>query len=167
MREIELTQGRTALVDDEDYERVNRYKWCCDSKGYAIRNARINGKRTMLYMHRFIMDTPEGLQTDHINRNVRDNRKCNLRVCTAGQNKANTHKYRKSGATSKYKGVSKISGATKNPWRAMIMYNGKLIHIGCFSTELDAARAYEAASKKYFGEFTYKYTIEKEEVGQV
>lgn len=89
MKEIPLTRGYVALVDDEDYNWLNQWKWCADGNGYATRS--VGGKRTQkkLYMHRLVNKTPEGLQTDHINRNRCDNRKENLKAVTPKENQQN------------------------------------------------------------------------------
>lgn len=87
MREIKLTQGKFALVDDEDYEKVNRHKWYYHKEGYARRNSsRHDGKQKVLFMHNLIIDVPEGLYPDHRNGNGLDNRKENLRISTNAQN---------------------------------------------------------------------------------
>src|SRR4030066_2184242 len=90
MKEIKLTRGKVAIVDDEDYEWINQWKWHCNGQGYAERHCDIPGKRTMIKMHRLILNTPNGMETDHINHNRLDNRKSNLRVRTRSQNAINT-----------------------------------------------------------------------------
>ena len=148
MEYINLTQGHIAIVDDEDYERVNQYKWCY-CQGYAQRY--INKgykKRAIELMHRFINKTDEGLHTDHINGDGLDNRKINLRTCTASQNAMNskTPKNNSSG----FKGVYWRKDIEK--WRAKIGVNRKTIHIGNYDSKIKAARAYNEAALKYHGE---------------
>ncbi len=98
MKKIPLTQGKFALVDDEDFEYLNQWKWKFLS-GYA---ARKKGKKT-IYMHRLVNNTLDNKSTDHINMNKSDNRKENLRSSTSSQNKFNRDSM---GGSSKYKGVS-------------------------------------------------------------
>ncbi|MMZ67947.1 hypothetical protein D1872_305870 [compost metagenome] len=90
MREIPLTQGKVAIIDDEDFEKVSAYKWCYSSTiGYAVSRKVVNGKRQPVLMHRLILDAPPGLVTDHINHDKLDNRKANLRLCTRHENNRN------------------------------------------------------------------------------
>lgn len=150
MKEIPLTQGKVALVDDEDYDWLMQWKWCAAlSRGsrnwYAV--AYINGKRTL--MHRFIMNAQKGQTLDHINGDGLYNCKSNLRFCTPTQNTQN-QKLREN-TSSKYKGVSWYLRAKK--WQASIMYNKKYIHLGHFTDEEKAARAYDNAAVVLFKEF--------------
>jgi hypothetical protein len=91
MKEIKLTKGKTAIVDDEDFDRLSQYKWQFAVIGYARRTVYVKGKkgRQTLYMHRDILATPSDMFTDHINGNRLDNRKENLRVCTQAENNRN------------------------------------------------------------------------------
>jgi len=94
MKEIQLTQNKVALVDDEDFEYLNQFKWCAAKLSgifYAVRNAPRDGKRYMYFMHRVIMQTPDGMQTDHKSGETLDNRRCNLRVCSVMQNGHNSN----------------------------------------------------------------------------
>lgn len=101
MREIALTQGMVALVDDEDYEELNRHKWYAKKTSdagsfYAARFQRINGRPTTIYMHREIMNCNNGMEVDHRDGNTLDNRKEKLRTCTKKQNLENRFCHRKS-----------------------------------------------------------------------
>ncbi len=164
MKEIPLTKGYVALVDDEDYERVNQYKWYVQRDGYnyyAVRNITIRSRKetretglprqTLIYMHRFILDAPNDKDVDHRDHNGLDNRKkSNLRFCTKNQNMGNL--LSESGV-SKYKGVTWHNENKK--WVARIGYEGKRIHLGCFSDEIEAAKTYDARARELFGEFAY------------
>ena len=146
-KSIPLTQGKYALVDDDDYEWLNQWKWCLGSRGYAVRSVH-NPHKTIL-MHREITLTPPGMDTDHINGIRVDNRKCNLRICTQTQNKLNVriHKDNISG----YKGVSWHKRTKK--WRARITKEHKIINLGLFENKENAAHAYDSAAKELFGDF--------------
>jgi hypothetical protein len=149
MKRIRLGNNRgVVIVDNEDYEELSKYKWslhgCYEHNKYAYR--KINGKSVM--MHRVIMNPPSNMVIDHINGNGLDNRKANLRICTATQNKANNFSHLK-GKLSKYKGVSLDHGL----WIASIVNGNKKIRLGWFRDEKDAAMAYNEAASKYRGEF--------------
>jgi hypothetical protein len=161
MKEIPLTQGKVAIVDDEDFEKVSQYKWSYIG-GYAKRAVvREDGKRILYPLHRFIMSIPPDskFMVDHTNFDRLDNRKQNLRICTKGQNNYNHRpKDRLGKSTSKYKGVSYKHDMHK--WRARIAVNGKEYNLGYYYTENEAAMAYNEAASKFFGEFAWLNTIE-------
>ena len=153
-RKIPLTQGRFAIVDPQDYPRLSRYKWrLCRTKGknvfYAERSVCLpGGKYSRILMHRQLIKAPEGYVIDHINGNGLDNRRANLRLATVAQNAWNS---KKRNPRSGYKGV--WFAADKGLWRAAIVCHGKRLHLGYFSSKIDAAKAYDAAAIKYYGEF--------------
>lgn len=154
---IRLTRGKVAVIDDDDFTKVNQHKWHCNNHGYAMSWFRTSdGKRSLVSMHRFILSTPKGLLTDHINLDKLDNRKENLRVCTATQNECNKDlsKRNKSG----YKGVSFDSRTGK--WRVAIKANGKFLRLGRHKNILDAAREYNENAIKFFGEFARLNSLE-------
>jgi len=146
MKEIPLTQGRVAIVDDEDYEWLNQWKWFFMNNGYAATNRK--GKpRKMLYMHREINKTPDGVETDHINHNKLDNRKCNLRNCTRTQNQVNIAY--KTSERNPYRGVEKRC----QKYRAHIFIDNKTVYLGTHKNAEDAARAYDVKAVEMWGEF--------------
>jgi hypothetical protein len=145
---IKLTQGKCALVDYEDFNWLNQWKWH-HVKGYAVRDAWIgNGKKRKFIMHREILSIPVGQETDHINRDTLDNRKQNLRIATKQQNGRNRTKQKNN--TSGYKGVSHH----QNKWQAVIKINKKAIYLGVWESKIAAALAYKLAERRYFGDFT-------------
>ena len=153
-KQIQLTQGMTAIVDDEDYEYLSRFKWCTHkirNTYYAERGEYLpDGKWATISMHREIMGLKRGdkRQIDHRNRNGLDNQKYNLRVSTISQNHANAISR---GGTSKYKGVS-WHKATKK-WRALIGFNKHQKHIGLYDSEIEAALNYNKYAQMFYGEF--------------
>ncbi len=150
-KSIPLTQGKIALVDDEDFEWLMQWKWFYHD-GYAATNSGKWPNRKGAKMHRLIMNTPSGMETDHINCDKLDNRRSNLRICDGTQNQANTNLRNLN--TSGYKGVSRHNNRGKpGKWRAQIAIRGKKIHIGLFENLEDAARAYDETAIKYYGEF--------------
>jgi hypothetical protein len=158
LKYINLTQGKQAIVSDEDYDLVNQHKWYYDkTTGYAKRDVRVDGKRKCIYMHRFINSTNDGELTDHINGNRLDNQRNNLRSCNFTQNHAN--KKIESKFSSKYKGVYWQKNRSK--WIAMIRINRKGHYLGCFTDEKEAAKAYNKRAKDFFGEFARLNIIEE------
>lgn len=145
MKLIPLTQGKSTVVDDDDYELLSLRKWHYLKIGYAARRT----EEQYIYMHREIMSAPTGMEVDHINGDGLDNRRSNLRVCTHAENMRN-RKLAKDN-TSGYIGVTWNKERSK--WQSQIGVSGKNINIGCFPAIEDAARAYNEAAKKYFGEF--------------
>jgi len=151
---IPLTQGLYALVDGEDYGWLNQHKWCVTKPktGHTYYAMRVSSKKT-IEMHWEILGLEKGDKqwSDHQNGNGLDNRRCNLRPCISSQNHQNQKPIR--GGTSKYKGVSWHKNAGK--WQAHIKYYGKSKNLGYFSSEIEAAKAYNRAAKELFGEFAW------------
>lgn len=146
MRKIKLTRGQYAIIDDADYDLISQFNWHCSAKGYAERSAH-NGETRK--MHRVIMNAPDGMQVDHINRNKLDNRRSNLRLCTNTQNVANTPPR----PGRKYKGISFIEST--NRWKAEIYTLGKSRYLGVFNCPKKAALAYNKAAVQKYGSFAY------------
>lgn len=147
--EIPLTRGKVALISDHQLERVSRHNWCAlrtvSGDWYAV--GRINGK--VVYLHSFIMDTPAGMEVDHINGDTLNCTDDNMRLCTHIQNMHN--KKKRSNNKSGYIGVHWNKHAKK--WIPQIKVDGRSIHLGTFENIIDAARTRDAAAIKYYGEF--------------
>lgn len=154
MKEIPLTRGKVALVDDEDFDRLNAFKWQASSRYgttfYAVRYARIAGKDRQKKMHREILGlTDPRIHVDHKDRDGLNNTRANLRQANCSQNARNRGP--KPGSTSRFLGVCWSKKSQK--WQAGISVNKKQIHIGIFSSEIEAATARDVAARKYHGEF--------------
>lgn len=150
MKEILLTRNKIALIDDEDFEKVSQFKWLCNASGYVVHHLpRKDGKRQALWMHRLILNAPKSMVVDHINHDTLDNRKENLRLCSRNENCHNRLKNKKS--LSIYKGVCWQKRVGK--WRGQIILAGKKKHIGYFTSEDIAAKAYNEAAIKNYGQF--------------
>jgi hypothetical protein len=147
-REIPLTQGKVALVDFIDYERISAFKWYAIKHGnhwYACRKKR--GQLT--YLHRFILGLNDlDPQIDHVDRNGLDCRRKNMRLATSSQQKANSAKTNLP-TSSRYKGVSRREGK----WMAFVGKNRQKRYLGSFSDEAEAAKAYDKAARELFGEY--------------
>ena len=155
MKEIQLTKGMVALVDDEDYEWLNQWTWFAvkeHNNWYAATNMRENGSWQTVRMHRLILGLKRGnnIKSDHKNRNGLSNSRNNLRTCTNQQNIMNQ---RPQGGTSKFKGVSRRKNTKK--WFAQIGYQNQNIYIGYYDLEIEAAKAYDKKAKELYGEFAF------------
>ena len=151
-KQISLTQGKFALVDDEDYDELNKHKWFAlkSRKTFYASRKTHNGKRTTVMMHRQILGLVpgDGKITDHRNRDGLDNRRSNLRIVNHAINNHNHggHSHNSSG----HNGVHWDTQANK--WRARIMVGGKQIHLGYHNEIKDAVEARRLGELKYWGE---------------
>lgn len=149
-RELPLTSGRFAFVDEADFIRVNAFRWYeLKRPGRSSYGYRRNGSKT-IYLHRYIMDAPDGMDVDHRDGDGLNCRRENLRVCTHAQNQMNYRKCTKP-TSSRYKGVR--WDKSRNLWIAAIKVNWRSRFIGRFASEDDAARAYDQKARELFGEF--------------
>lgn len=156
MVELRLNKGLVALIDDCDWERLRNFRWRAkwDHRAhsfYVLRDIRgVPGVRlTTRCMHQDILCVERGTIVDHVNHNTLDNRRANLRICTASQNMANRAK--QSGTSSRFKGVTLHRKTGR--WQAAIFRNGRGFYLGLHSTEEAAAMAYDVAALDKFGEF--------------
>lgn len=151
VREIPLTQGFVALVDDEDYERVMQFKWYAhrdNGNVYARSDIRRNGKKVSLRLHRFILDAPPDVLVDHADGNGLDCTRRNIRFATVSQNNANKNT---PGSSSGYRGV--VLDRRRGTWTARISVNGHEFNRFGFGNPRDAARAYDVMAIEHFGQF--------------
>ena len=158
MKQIGLTQGKYALVDDADFEWLNQWKWFAvrqrNGNWYAVRNSTWkNVKGRTIYMHRKILrlTVEDYHETDHKDHNGLNNQRENLRIATRMQNQYNQKP--QIGKSSQYKGVRWHKRDRK--WRAEIKLNKKTRWIGAYNSEIEAARSYDRVAKELFGEFAY------------
>lgn len=149
MKQIKLTQGKFALVDDADYEWLSQFKWYVDEMR-TICYARAMIGRKAERMHRLILGFEPGDRrlTDHIDGDGLNNQRHNLRECDHSQNLQNKPKHK---GKSRYKGVSWEKRQRK--WIAVIKTKTKRIHLGSFEDDIEAAKIYDKAAGQYFGEF--------------
>jgi HNH endonuclease len=152
MRRVRLTQGKYALVDDQDYSLVSQFKWQLAKRGkreYASRRVRLGDLVTKEYMHRLLARAPDGMDVDHINLNGLDNRRKNLRLATRSQNMFNTQKHidNKSG----HKGVYFVERVKK--YVVYLTIKGKRHHLGYFPTFKEAVKSQQQGARRLQGNF--------------
>lgn len=154
MKTIALTQGKVTRVDDDVYEWAKEFNWCahkCDQTFYAVRSSfKRLGKRRTIHLHREILKAEKGIKVDHRDGDGLNNLRDNIRIATTQQN-AMARQRARPGKSSKFRGVSWYARDQK--WQASIEFNGKGFHLGHFTNEEDAARAYDFAAREKFKEF--------------
>lgn len=172
IHELPISGGRHALIDSADLHRSLLFShpllgeiamviadrtWSGTPKRpgslriypYTTLTPRGSRKSVIAKLHRLIVGARTGQCVDHINGDTLDNRRSNLRLCTTTENNRNVRHY---GLSSQFKGVQRLANCIDR-WRAHIQVDGRLIHLGCFPSAAEAARAYDEAALKYFGEF--------------
>lgn len=149
---IQLTHGKSMIVDDEDARPFTSHRWHVSPNGYARRGAKNKGTTKIVYAHRLVMSAPDEMEVDHINGNKLDNRKANLRLCTSLQNLMHrgAHKTNVTGM----RGVH--LDRARNLFKARIKKDGKEIFLGRFKTIEEAAKRYDAAASALHGEFAWR-----------
>lgn len=152
-RKIDLGEGKFTIVEPPDYYRLQHFKWWLHSNGtnlYAARTAITDDLQSkIIFLQRQIMQPPDDLVVDHKNCVSLDNRLANLRVVTQAENMRNRRK--RKNTSSRFIGV--WFDKKRNKWTAQIRYQGKKLWLGRFTSEIDAAKAYDVTAKKYFKEF--------------
>lgn len=159
MKEIKLTKGQVATVDDVDFVTLNKYKWQAVSRKntyYARRTVKIKGQKIDIYMHTIIVALPKEFWADHKDHNGLNNCRDNLRVATKAQNSYNRSPY--SNCWPPYKGVQLSANGKK--YHARIRYKGLSTRLGTFDTALEAASIYNEKAKELFGDFAYLNDLE-------
>jgi len=147
MKTIPLTQSQVALVDDEDYPWISQFEWYTFKNrriSYAVRNGVVNGKRRTILMHRVIMNTPKGMQVDHMDHNGVNNQKGNMRNCTGRQNAENMRNQSRYGVGV----VRELNPSLRKPFRVRIRVGENRPSLGMFATAEEA----QWARRKFFGE---------------
>jgi hypothetical protein len=147
---VPLSRGKVALIDAEDLERVLQYVWHAVDRGTNTYAASMALKRDGYYMHRLIAGANRGQHVDHRNGDGLDNRKANLRLCTNAENRRNMRICR---GVSAFKGVAFDKRQPGRPWAAYIWFENRKKNLGCYASETEAARAYNAAALQFHGEF--------------
>lgn len=148
MIEVPLGNGGVTTIDNTDWDLVSQYTWykeTMDDVSYA--RTSVNGQT--IRMHSLLYPAPKGLETDHKDMNGLNNQRRNLRFCTRQQNSAN--KPKRVGTSSRYKGVS--WNINRNHWNSLIKVNYKVINLGTYRDEVEAAKAYDRAAIFYFGDY--------------
>lgn len=161
MKEIKLTRGYFAKIDDEDYDYISQFSWQAIPKGndrvYARRSKRVGprseGRQDHFYMHREIINAKKGEYVDHINHVTLDNTKGNLRKCTNAENSKNNRGQPSQRIHSKYKGVKKNLNSTT--FSARITVDGVCLYLGSYKTQEEAAEAYNNAALEHHKEFAF------------
>jgi len=146
---VMLGHGKYCLIDKDDIHLLGKYRWHYNLRGYAARWARKDGRQKLVYLHRLVINAPDGKFCDHINHDTLDNRKCNLRLCNKSQNACNSRK--RKNTISKFRGV--CWDKSKRKYTAQIRTLGRQINLGRFFSEEEAAAAYNKAAIEHHGVF--------------
>lgn len=150
MKQIPLTKGKVALVDDEDHEYLNSFNWHATKSGYARRRGRVGiDSRKFIWMHHQVFLCSENLKIDHRDGNGFNNQKGNLRPATHSENCRNRNRNKNN--SSGYKGVSFHKGIGKFTARLRINYQFK--NLGVFNSAKEAAEAYDWGARCFYGTF--------------
>jgi len=163
VKEIELTQGLTTIVDDEWYPILNRWKWHAQDTGwghYAMRTIGGRSSRQRMYMHRYIVMAPDGWEVDHVNLDKLDNRWDNLRIVKPTWNRAN--KAPQVNNTTGFKGVT--FDKARGCYLAHIQHRYKQFNLGRFDTAIEAALAYNAKARELHGDSAWLNPIPDDEL---
>jgi hypothetical protein len=151
---IPRTQGKSCVIDDEDFALVSPYKWCAQKHCYtfyAVTTVIDNGKAVRIYMHRLLLGLTGGEQTDHRDGDGLNNRWSNLRKCTSAENlrnRPNLFRTNRDGSA-RFRGIR----FKKGKWEAQICVNYRLLYLGRYTDASDAAKAYDKAAIQHFREF--------------
>lgn len=162
---IELTRNKVARIDAADFPLVSKHKWAATFDGYnwyastCIPCRDRSGKRRQVSvrMHRLILGLPPSKpHVDHRDGDGLNNCRSNLRIASQSQNSANSGPRRNNKWG--YKGVQSAArpGRPVNRWKSMIRDGPRYVHLGCFLTPEDAARAYDKRAREIYGEFAYQ-----------
>jgi len=154
MKILKLNQGKEVLIDDEDFDRVNLYRWSVQKRKNGFRAMRKPkpGEDQNIYLHRYILNVPRGLEIDHINHNQLDNRRSNLRIVSHRQNLQSRRGNLKKSI--KFKGVS-FNRRYLRPFISQITFENRNVYLGCYQNAIEAAKAYDSKAREFFGEFAY------------
>lgn len=155
MIEIPLSQGKVAIIDEADFDRVSQYNWQAElaRSGIWYAKTRIQdgcGRRKTVRLHQFILNA-NGAVIDHVDHDGLNNTRANLRTVTKRENRQNSRK--RTPGLSSFKGVTWKS--SHNKWNARITIEGKTKHLGYFDSEIEAATAYDAAARQHFQSFAH------------
>lgn len=158
-KEIPLTHGKVAIVDDDQFEKLSQYKW------HAVRTkSGVWHAVCTLVMHRMVVDAPPGTVVDHKDRNGLNNKAENLKITTAAGNAANRAKKK----SSKYIGVTKVKNKGGVKWRAYLSIEGVYTCVGHFADEETAARERDMAALSEIGpdvELNFPFELPEDNTG--
>lgn len=150
--QVQISRGYFVTIDVDDYERVTQFKWTAlPTKWtvYARRSVKRNGRQHSLYLHRFIMGEPDGVEVDHRDCNGLNNSKSNLRLANDTQQNCNQRIQKKS-----FSGIKGVGwNRTRGKWQAYIGLGQKTKHLGFFNTKEEAAAARRSAATLLHGDF--------------